>query len=62
MSLGVIDDLREHAQELGSEAELEGLRDLVEHGTGARRQLDWLRDEGDISGLMRAIVDATAPD
>ncbi len=62
MALGVIDDLREHAEELGSEAELEGLRDLVEHGTGARRQLNWLEGRGDVDGLMREIVAATEPD
>ncbi|HEX6587073.1 MAG TPA: YbdK family carboxylate-amine ligase [Solirubrobacterales bacterium] len=61
MALGVIDDLREHAQDLGCEAELDGLCDLVEHGTGARRQLDWLESRGQIGGLMREIVDATAP-
>ena len=61
MALGVIDDLREHAQELGCEAELDGLCDLVEHGTGARRQLDWLESRGEIGGLMREIVAATAP-
>jgi glutamate---cysteine ligase / carboxylate-amine ligase len=62
MALGVIEDLREHAQELGCEAELAGLRDLVEHGTGARRQLDWLKGHKEIGGLMREIIDASAPD
>jgi carboxylate-amine ligase len=62
MALGVIDDLREHAQELGCELELAGLADLVEHGTGARRQLDWLEGPREIGGLISEIVDATAPD
>jgi glutamate---cysteine ligase / carboxylate-amine ligase len=62
MALEVIEDLREHAQELGCEAELAGLRDLVEHGTGARRQLDWLKGHKEIGGLMREIIDASAPD
>jgi glutamate---cysteine ligase / carboxylate-amine ligase len=62
MSGGVIDDLREHAQELGCEAELAILADLVENGTGARRQLDWLSDQGDIHGLMREVVAASDPD
>jgi glutamate---cysteine ligase / carboxylate-amine ligase len=62
MALGVIDDLREHAKELGCETELAGLTDLVEHGTGARRQLDWLADHGDIDGLMKEIVAASDPD
>jgi carboxylate-amine ligase len=61
MAQGVIDDLREHSQELGCEHELEGLCDLIENGTGARRQLDWFDEHGDIKGLMREIVAATAP-
>ncbi len=62
MALGVINDLREHAQELGCESELAGLAELVEQGTGARRQLDWLSDHGEISGLMQEIVAASDPD
>jgi carboxylate-amine ligase len=62
MARGVIDDLREHAQQLGCEAELLALRDLVENGTGARRQLDWLSDHGEIPGMMDEIVAATDPD
>jgi carboxylate-amine ligase len=62
MARGLIDDLREHAQELNCEDELAGLADLVEHGTGARRQLDWLSDHGQIGGLMEEIVAASDPD
>ena len=61
MTRAVIDDLREHAQELGCERELASLAELVEQGTGARRQLDWFAEHGDIRGLMREIVDASAP-
>jgi carboxylate-amine ligase len=62
MTLGLIDDLRESARELGCEDELARLADLVEYGTGARRQLDWLQDYGEIGGLMTEIVAATDPD
>jgi carboxylate-amine ligase len=62
MASGVIDEVREHAQELGSEDELAALVDLVENGTGARRQLNWLSDQGDVGGLMREIVAASDPD
>ena len=62
MARGAIDDLSEHALELGCEAELLHLRDELENGTGARRQLDWLSDHGDIAGLMSEIVAATDPD
>jgi len=62
MARGMIDDLGEHARELGCEAQLATLRDLAENGTGARRQLNWLSDHGDVGGLMREIVAASAPD
>jgi carboxylate-amine ligase len=62
MALGVIEDLREHARELGCEDELSSLTDLVENGTGARKQLNWLSDQGDIRGLMKEIVAASDPD
>jgi carboxylate-amine ligase len=62
MAQGVIDELSSDAAELGCEAELRGLEDLIERGTGARRQLDWLKKhKGDVRGLMREILDATAP-
>jgi carboxylate-amine ligase len=62
MTLGVIEDLREDARVLGCEDELGHLVDLVESGTGARRQLNWLQEHGDIGGLMREMVAATDPD
>jgi carboxylate-amine ligase len=62
MTLGVIEDLRQDARELGCENELAHLSEVVESGTGARRQLDWLSDQGDIPGLMKEIVAATDPD
>ncbi len=62
MTLGVIEDLREDAKDLGCEDELVHLTDLVENGTGARRQLNWLQDHGDIGGLMREMVAASDPD
>ena len=61
MSLGVIEALREDARALGCEDELASLADLVESGTGARRQLNWLKDHGDIDGLMTEIVAASDP-
>lgn len=61
MGRAVIDDLEQHARELGCDRELLGLGDLVENGTGARRQLDWLESHGDVRGLMREIILASAP-
>jgi carboxylate-amine ligase len=61
MTLGVIEDLRENARELGCERELASLTEVVETGTGARRQLDWLAQHGGIDGLMQEIVAASEP-
>jgi glutamate---cysteine ligase / carboxylate-amine ligase len=58
---GVLSELREHAEELGCEAELGSLTDLLEHGTGARRQLNWLESHGGTEGMMREVVEATEP-
>jgi carboxylate-amine ligase len=35
----LLDRMREHAQDLGSAAELEGVEDLLAHGNGAQRQV-----------------------
>jgi carboxylate-amine ligase len=62
MTRDVVEQLREHAQELGCEDELLSLLEVVERGTGARRQLDWLEGhKGKVDGLMREIIDATEP-
>jgi glutamate---cysteine ligase / carboxylate-amine ligase len=61
MAREVVDQLKDHANELGCESELVGLLDLVNRGTGARRQLDWLEAHGDVRGLLGEICDASAP-
>ena len=57
MAERLLDELADHADELGCRAELEVIRDLLEHGTGARRQLDMLERNGDLRGLMREVVE-----
>ena len=59
MALDLVDQLRDHAVEMRCEAELEGIRDIVERGTGAQRQLDVWEREGDLEQLMRRIVEAS---
>lgn len=59
MARDVLADLREHAQELGCEGELEWLGELIDRGTGARRQLDWL-ESGDLASLRAEIIAASA--
>jgi glutamate---cysteine ligase / carboxylate-amine ligase len=55
------DRLREHAQDLGSDAELEGVLDLLEGGNGARRQQVVYEANRDYTEVMREIIDASAP-
>jgi glutamate---cysteine ligase / carboxylate-amine ligase len=62
LTLGLIEDLRDDARALDCEQELAALSELVEIGSGARRQLDWLQDHGGVGGLMREIIAATDPD
>ena len=57
----LLDRLREHAQDLGAEHELEGIADLLEHGNGAYRQRKVYEANRDFSELLQDIVAATAP-
>jgi carboxylate-amine ligase len=56
-----VEELREHAEELGCARELDAVTDLIEHGTGARRQLDWLERHGDPRRLIGEIIEASEP-
>jgi glutamate---cysteine ligase / carboxylate-amine ligase len=58
MATRLLDELREHAEETGCEAEMEGVRGLIEGGTGAHRQLEVLEGD-DVKGLVRALVEAS---
>jgi carboxylate-amine ligase len=53
------DRLKEHAQDLGSAAELEGLVDMIERGNGAHRQRVVYEANHDYTELLREIVAAT---
>jgi glutamate---cysteine ligase / carboxylate-amine ligase len=56
----LVERLRPHARELNCEREFEGIEDLIERGTGARRQLSVWRGNRDMRSLVRKIVEATA--
>jgi glutamate---cysteine ligase / carboxylate-amine ligase len=56
----LVERLRPHARELGSERELETVVELLEGGTGAERQLAEWRATRDMRELVRKIVAATA--
>jgi glutamate---cysteine ligase / carboxylate-amine ligase len=55
------DRLREHAQDLGSDAEFEGVEDILQHGNGAQRQRVVYEANHDYTEVMREIVAATNP-
>jgi glutamate---cysteine ligase / carboxylate-amine ligase len=55
----LLDRLREHAQDLGSEHELEGIQDLLDRGNGAARQLVVYEANHDLREVMAEIVDAS---
>src|SRR5918998_1747379 len=56
----VLDRVREHAQELGSDGELEAVDDLLEHGNGASRQTVVYEANHDLREVMKEVVDKTA--
>jgi glutamate---cysteine ligase / carboxylate-amine ligase len=61
LSRRLLDRLREHAQDLGSADELEGIADLIEGGSGAQRQLVVYEANHDLNEVIAEIVAATAP-
>ncbi|MGB0095908.1 MAG: YbdK family carboxylate-amine ligase [Solirubrobacteraceae bacterium] len=56
----LLDRMREHAQDLGSLADLEALEDLLERGNGAARQVVVYEANHDLREVMAEIVAATA--
>jgi carboxylate-amine ligase len=58
----LIDRMRERSQQLGAEAELDALEDLLDHGTGARRQIVVYEANHDLLEVTREIIEATVPE
>jgi glutamate---cysteine ligase / carboxylate-amine ligase len=52
-------DIEPHARELGAERELEGIREILDRGNGADRQLRVYNANRDIVEVVREIADAT---
>ncbi len=52
-------EIEPHARELGSDRELEGIRDILSRGNGADRQLRVFNANRDIVEVVREIADAT---
>jgi carboxylate-amine ligase len=59
MVQNLLGELRADAEQLGCADELAGIEDLIEHGTGARRQLRALDGGGDLHDLVRELAAAT---
>jgi glutamate---cysteine ligase / carboxylate-amine ligase len=58
----LLERLRDHASELGCADELEGVRDLLDRGTEATRQLALLHEnDGEYARLARALVEQARP-
>jgi carboxylate-amine ligase len=55
----LLDRLREHSQDLGSAAELDGIEDILAHGNGAQRQRVVYEANHDYVEVMREIVEAS---
>jgi carboxylate-amine ligase len=53
-------DVEPHARELGSERELEGVREILARGNGADRQLRVWNANRDIVEVVRELAAATA--
>jgi glutamate---cysteine ligase / carboxylate-amine ligase len=58
----LVERLEPRARELGSDAELDGVRELIENGTGAERQRLVYDANQDFRDVLREIVDSTAPE
>ena len=55
------DRMREHAQDLGSVNELEGIQDILDRGNGAHRQTVVYEANHDLTEVVREIVAITTP-
>lgn len=61
MARGLVALLADHADELGCRHELEGIEDLLEHGTGAHRQLAMYERGQDMAALVAEIAEKSRP-
>jgi carboxylate-amine ligase len=61
MARGVLDEVAEHAEELGCSSELAIVGDLLDSNTGAHRQLRLVDGGAELTDLVAEIVDKTRP-
>jgi glutamate---cysteine ligase / carboxylate-amine ligase len=58
----LMERLRPHAEELGSEADFDNLEDILDRGNGASRQVVVYEANHDLREVVREILDATVPE
>jgi carboxylate-amine ligase len=58
----LMERLRPHAEELGSEADFDCIEDILDRGNGASRQVVVYEANHDLREVVREILDATAPE
>src|SRR5918996_5535189 len=58
----LIERLRPHAEELGSEADFDCIEDILDRGNGASRQVVVYEANHDLREVVREILDATVPE
>ena len=57
----LIERLTPHAQDLGCEAELEGVLEIIEGGTGSQRQREVYENSGDFLDVVAFLIEGTRP-
>jgi carboxylate-amine ligase len=57
----LVERLKPHAQDLGCEAELEGVMEIIEGGTGSRRQREVYENSGDFLDVVAFLIEGTRP-
>jgi carboxylate-amine ligase len=58
----LIERLRPHAEQLGSEADFDCIDDILDRGNGASRQVVVYEANHDLREVVREILDATVPE
>ena len=57
----LVERLKPHARDLGCEAELEGVLEIVEGGTGSQRQREVYENSGDFLDVVAFLIERNRP-
>ena len=57
----LLERLKPQAQDLGCEAELEGVYEILDSGTGSRRQREVFEESGDFLDVVAFLIEGTRP-